>query len=279
MQKFVTIRHTKSNTHRCSTIGARTGIVVHGHSVIHPSPRRVPLAMTTAHATSTISGALTRTLLGLTLVEACSVGQGAFGARVEPEEEAQALESRRRARAEASTSADVSPPPPLPARRNAKCVECSAAPFVLKQVENLYLRGRADPVALAPDVAFEDPAALVEGLDEVREAFRAVRAFAPSADAPAEVAQIDARRYVVRTAVRYALPLTGPDGLVVRSDVLVTLAERDGKIERLEERWNGARLLEGFPFDMVRRGVGIVLRAITPWLLPDRDGGDARARW
>ena len=162
--------------------------------------------MTTAHATSTISGALTRTLLGLTLVEACSVGQGAFGARVEPEEEAQALESRRRARAEASTSADVSPPPPLPARRNAKCVECSAAPFVLKQVENLYLRGRADPVALAPDVAFEDPAALVEGLDEVREAFRAVRAFAPSADAPAEVAQIDARRYVVRTAVRYALP-------------------------------------------------------------------------
>ena len=125
----------------------------------------------------------------------------------------------------------------------------------------------------------EDNVALVEGLDEVREAFRAVRAFAPSADAPAEVAQIDARRYVVRTAVRYALPLTGPDGLVVRSDVLVTLAERDGKIERLEERWNGARLLEGFPFDMVRRGVGIVSRAITPWLLPDRDGGDARARW
>ena len=90
--------------------------------------------------------------------------------------------------------------------------------------------------------------------------------------------QIDARRYVVRTAVRYALPLTGPDGLVVRSDVLVTLAERDGKIERLEERWNGARLLEGFPFDMVRRGVGILSRTITPWLLPDRDDGDARAR-
>ena len=196
--------------------------------------------MTTAHATSTISGALTRTLLGLTLVEACSVGQGAFGARVEPEEEAQALESRRRARARRRRL----PRTFLRPRRSPRDATPSAssaarAPFVLKQVENLYLRGRADPVALAPDVAFEDPAALVEGLDEVREAFRAVRAFAPSADAPAEVAQIDARRYVVRTAVRYALPLTGPDGLVVRSDVLVTLAERDGKIERLEERWNG----------------------------------------
>ena len=119
------------------------------------------------------------------------------------------------------------------------------------------------PGALAPDVAFEVPAALVEGLDEVREAFRAVRAFAPSADAPAE-AQIDARRYVVRTAVRYALPLTGPDGLVVRSDVLVTLAERDGKIERLEERWSGARLLEGFPFDMVRRGVSSRAISFSP---------------
>ena len=160
---------------------------------------------------------------------------GAFGARVEPEEEAQALESRRRARAEASTSADVSPPPPLPARRNAKCVECSAAPFV-PQVENLYLRGRADPVALAPDVAFEDPAALVEA-HEVREAFRALRARPALTRPPRWRRSTRGDTSCVRRCVTPFL--TSPDGLVVRSDVLVTLAERDGKIERLEERWNG----------------------------------------
>ena len=36
--------------------------------------------MPTAHATSTIAGALARTLIGLSVVEACSVGQGVFGA-------------------------------------------------------------------------------------------------------------------------------------------------------------------------------------------------------
>ena len=38
--------------------------------------------MPTAHATSTIAGALARTLIGLGAVEACSVGQGVFGAPV-----------------------------------------------------------------------------------------------------------------------------------------------------------------------------------------------------
>lgn len=44
--------------------------------------------MPTAHATSTIAGALARTLIGLGAVEACSVGQGVFGAPVSAAEEA-----------------------------------------------------------------------------------------------------------------------------------------------------------------------------------------------
>jgi hypothetical protein len=55
---------------------------------------------------------------------------------------------RRRGRSSSGTS-----------KSNDKCANCSAAPFVLKAVENLYLRGYADGVgALAPNVAFEDPA-------------------------------------------------------------------------------------------------------------------------
>jgi hypothetical protein len=40
-------------------------------------------------------------------------------------------------------------------------------------------------------------------------------------------------------------------------------SEETGKIRRVEERWNGALLLEGFAFDMVRRGVGLCSYACT----------------
>ena len=39
-----------------------------------------------------------------------------------------------------------------------------------------------------------------------------------------------------------------------------------GVIWRVEERWNGARLLEGFPFDFTRRIAGLVSHAATPAL-------------
>ena len=235
--------------------------------------------MPTAHATSTIAGALARTLIGLGAVEACSVGQGVFGAPVSAAEEAREL-ARRRGEDDAETS-------PASWRVNAKCQTCSSAPFVLKQVERMYLRGGVDANAVSSSVAFEDPAALVEGIDEVREAFRAVQAFSPAAAEASAVERIGEDRYVVRTATRYLLPLSGPEGVTVRSEVVVDLvpkrkggdvdgttgepSEADvGKIARIEERWNGARLLEGFPFDLVRRGAGLVSYAATRAVIADR---------
>ena len=76
----------------------------------------------------------------------------------------------------------------------------------------MYLRGAADTSAVSSSVAFEDPAALVEGPDEVREAFRAVQAFSPAAAEASTVERIGDDRYVVRTATRYMLPLSGPRG-------------------------------------------------------------------
>ena len=231
--------------------------------------------MTTAHATSTIAGALARTLIGLGAVEACSVGQGVFGAPVSAAEEAREL-ARRRGEDDAETS-------PASWRVNAKCQTCSSAPFVLKQVERMYLRGGVDANAVSSSVAFEDPAALVEGIDEVREAFRAVQAFSPAAAEASAVERIGEDRYVVRTATRYLLPLSGPEGVTVRSEVVVDLVPKGvdgdgtapsaadvGKIARIEERWNGARLLEGFPFDLVRRGAGLVSYAATRAVIADR---------
>jgi hypothetical protein len=231
--------------------------------------------MPTAHATSTIAGALARTLIGLGAVEACSVGQGVFGAPVSAAEEAREL-ARRRGEDDAETS-------PASWRVNAKCQTCSSAPFVLKQVERMYLRGGVDANAVSSSVAFEDPAALVEGIDEVREAFRAVQAFSPAAAEASAVERIGEDRYVVRTATRYLLPLSGPEGVTVRSEVVVDLVPKGvdgdgtapsaadvGKIARIEERWNGARLLEGFPFDLVRRGAGLVSYAATRAVIADR---------
>ena len=88
--------------------------------------------------------------------------------------------------------------------------------------------------------------------------------------------------------MRYKLPLTGPEGITVRSEVVVDLVPKkkdgilndaadervsiepqqhspmeSGKICRIEERWNGAKLLEGFPFDLIRRGTGLVSYAAT----------------
>ena len=232
--------------------------------------------MPTAHATSTIAGALARTLIGLSVVEACSVGQGVFGAPVSAAEEARVV-ARRRGEDDAETSSSSR------WRPNAKCQTCSSAPFVLKQVERMYLRGGVDANAVSSSVAFEDPAALVEGIDEVREAFRAVQAFSPAAAEASAVERIGEDRYVVRTATRYLLPLSGPEGVTVRSEVVVDLVPKGvdgdgtapsaadvGKIARIEERWNGARLLEGFPFDLVRRGAGLVSYAATRAVIADR---------
>ena len=167
-------------------------------------------------------------------------------------------------------------------RRNRECADCSAAPFILRQVQNMYLKGTVDDAAFAEAVTFEDPAALCEGIGEVREAFRAASHFEPRELEPASVTQVAEDQYVVRTSLTWMLPVLGETH--VPSDVVVTTVSKDrrdamaaarmsndkddlpavGVIWRVEERWNGARLLEGFPFDFVRRMVGLASYAATP---------------
>ena len=162
------------------------------------------------------------------------------------------------------------------------CADCSAAPFILRQVQNMYLKGTVDDAAFAEAVTFEDPAALCEGIGEVREAFRAASHFEPRELEPASVTQVAEDQYVVRTSLTWMLPVLGETH--VPSDVVVTTVSKDrrdamaaarmsndkddlpavGVIWRVEERWNGARLLEGFPFDFVRRMVGLASYAATP---------------
>ncbi|CAK0862715.1 unnamed protein product [Prorocentrum cordatum] len=120
-----------------------------------------------------------------------------------------------------------------------------------------------------PEVVFEDPAALCCGLEEVAEAFRALRACSPehieeplltdaallcaAGEAPAGVVCLQLRqRYFGR--------------LEVRSAVLVDTDE-SGRITRFEERWNMAPLVTGALFQWTRRLNGKLSFALTPRLL------------
>ena len=132
-----------------------------------------------------------RVVAGLALVEGCSIYHGAYGAPVDAVAEARLMEERRKkglfgALSSGSPSDDSNSNVVdlsdegtavgwgLKVRRRTslrsagsrsddRCINCSAAPFVLKTVENLYFRGHADGVAaLAPHVEFEDPAAWVQ---------------------------------------------------------------------------------------------------------------------
>lgn len=243
--------------------------------------------MSTRHPVTTIGGALWRVVAGFSVVEACSLYQGAFGARVDPEAE------RRGARADApgpSTSSSSTGTGGRNRRRRRagtdapECADCSAAPFILRQVRNMYLRGVVDDAAFAGSVTFEDPAVSCEGIGEVREAFRAASRFEPRELEPASVTQVADDTYVVRVCLAWTLPVLGETR--VPSDVVVTVVTKEkreglaaarmandkdglpavGVIWRVEERWNGARLLEGFPFDFTRRIAGLVSFAATPAL-------------
>ena len=242
--------------------------------------------MSTRHPVTTIGGAFLRVIAGFSVVEACSLYQGAFGARVDPTEDAEDRRARSADLPESSSSTANESSSSSSSRgwrrRNRECADCSAAPFILRQVQNMYLKGTVDDAAFAEAVTFEDPAALCEGIGEVREAFRAASHFEPRELEPASVTQVAEDQYVVRTSLTWMLPVLGETH--VPSDVVVTTVSKDrrdamaaarmsndkddlpavGMIWRVEERWNGARLLEGFPFDFVRRMVGLASYAATP---------------
>ena len=171
--------------------------------------------MSTRHPVTTIGGALWRVVAGFSVVEACSLYQGAFGARVDPAAEWSAA-ARADAPGPSSSSSSSSAETGGRNRRRRRggtdapeCADCSAAPFILRQVRNMYLRGVVDDAAFAGSVTFEDPAVSCEGIGEVREAFRAASRFEPRELEPASVTQVADDTYVVRTCLAWTLPVLG----------------------------------------------------------------------
>ena len=162
----------------------------------------------------------------------------------------------------AAPSVFCAPVPPYeeegPSFCTAACASCSRAAQLTKVVAKLYSGGGLDAAIAHENITFTDPAAKCAGRAEVTEAFRAQHVVAPVATAEdgGTVEFYLHQRYAAGSALL-------PSGFVVKSTCVVRTAS-DGRIASIEERWNGAPLLDYSAFRWVRRANGLVSAILTP---------------
>jgi hypothetical protein len=139
-----------------------------------------------------------------------------------------------------------------------------AEPEVTDVVSKIYSGGGLDPAACTADVTFTDPAARCAGRGEVCEAFRALRACRPEhVEEPVAVGRMPDGSVHVHLHQRYSIITS----FTVKS-VLVVRTDASGRLSELEERWNGAPLLDFAAFRWVRRVNGVISSLLTPMILP-----------
>ena len=155
-------------------------------------------------------------------------------------------------------------PPPNPVARVADCRRTAS---LTKVVSVMYSGGDLNATVgmrLADDVTFTDPAAACLGRSEVMEAFRALSAFCSPehVEEPLPLASFESSPSATIQFHLHQRYFRGsfllPQGLEMRSTLLVRCSGDDDRIYALEERWNGVPLLDSAPFRWVRRANGIM---------------------
>lgn len=148
------------------------------------------------------------------------------------------------------------PPRPAATPTSAKARQLAST------VKQMYSGGGITAAALADNVSFIDPAASCHGRSEVMEAFRALGAACrPESIEEPMCTKDDGSEVHFHLHQRYFGWLTVRSVLVVQSNT------SDGRINHIEERWNGAPLLTFSAFRFVRRVNGIVSAVITARLV------------
>jgi hypothetical protein len=159
----------------------------------------------------------------------------------------------------ASAVATAAPPPPVTS------MDASTLRDVAL-VQKMYSGHGLDPRECAPDVTFSDPIVCCEGRHSAVEAFRALRYCRPQQVTPPSAApSADGADTVIHLHQRY-FGSAWFKGLEVRSTLVLRRCP-DGQIGSLEERWNGAPLLQFAAFRWVRRINGVISTMLTPLLL------------
>ena len=139
---------------------------------------------------------------------------------------------------------------------------------VVKLVARMYRGEGVDTSLISQDVSFTDPAVSCFGKHEVVEAFRALQSCQPEQlTEPQALPDTSDGRRQLSLHQRYFAGKLMTNGVEVRSTLVVRVAP-DGRVQDIEERWNGEPLLWWPTFRWARRVNGMISSLVTPLLLP-----------
>ena len=135
---------------------------------------------------------------------------------------------------------------------------------VLKLIKDLYSGKGADKDMCCSNIVFRDPVAICEGIEEVCEAFRALKVMSPTLIEDPKLMYINDsnNNQFIEVKTKYTIIKS----FSVHS-ICVVETDKEGKVLSIEERWNSIPLLNFPPFTWAKRINGIVSYAITRLLI------------
>ena len=141
---------------------------------------------------------------------------------------------------------------------------------VLGAVLTMYSQGCVHKGSFSPDVVFEDPAAKCKGFDEVKEAFRALKAISPQT-LNWELGDVTDKKVEIRLWQRYGIASKDVDLFET-----VVVRHNKGTITSMEDRWKGKPLLHFPPFTWCRRLNGVISDFFTSRWVPTDNQWDEK---
>ena len=134
---------------------------------------------------------------------------------------------------------------------------------VLRSIKDIYSGNGVENAKFSTEVIFRDPVAICEGIDEVAEAFRALKVISPKImeEPKLFLGRSDKELYVkIRTSYNCIKPFT------VNSMCIIETGE-DGNIISIEELWNFVPLIDNSFFMWSKRLNGLISYRLTRFLI------------
>ena len=134
---------------------------------------------------------------------------------------------------------------------------------ILSSIKDMYSGNGADSGTFNRDVTFRDPVVICQGIDEVREAFRALKVMSPKiVEEPKLFVGSDNKELLIELKTSYICikPFTVNSICVIKTD-------EDGNIETIEERWNFVPLIDRPLFKWSKRLNGLISYGLTRSLI------------
>ena len=132
---------------------------------------------------------------------------------------------------------------------------------ILSTILTMYSKGCVNTNSFTSNIIFNDPAAEAKNIDELKEAFRALKLLNPQT-LDWELHSTDHKKTQIYLWQRYTIINNNFD---LFSNVTI-YTNNEGKIYKLEDKWKDLELLHFVPFTWCRRINGILSFYITPFM-------------